>query len=73
MRNAGRLAASILDTIGELVVPGKSTEEIDIAINKIIEKADAKYEKLFFDTKSLCTSLNHVVCHGIPSKSSERW
>ena len=69
MRNAGRLAASILDTIGELVVPGKSTEEIDIAINKIIEKADAKSATIGYRgyKHASCISLNHVVCHGIPS------
>ena len=69
MRNAGSLAASILDTIGELVVPGKSTEEIDIAINKIIEKANAKSATIGYRgyKHASCISLNHVVCHGIPS------
>ena len=70
MRNAGKLAASILDFITEFVKPGITTDELNtLCHNKIIENnaipAPLNYKGF---PKSICTSVNHVVCHGIPSE-----
>jgi methionyl aminopeptidase len=71
MRVAGRLAAEVLDMIGEYVVPGVSTEELDRRCNDYIRKvqkatpANVGYHGF---PKTLCTSINNVVCHGIPNE-----
>jgi methionyl aminopeptidase len=71
MRVAGRLAAEVLDMIGEYVVPGVSTEELDRRCHEYIRKvqkatpANVGYHGF---PKTLCTSVNGVVCHGIPSE-----
>ncbi len=70
MRVAGRLAAEVLEMIGEHVVPGVSTGELDrICHRHIVEKQGAAPAPLNYKgfPKSICTSINHVVCHGIPS------
>jgi len=70
MRAAGRLAADVLDMITEFVNPGVSTNELDrICHDYIVEELDAVPAPLNYRgfPKSICTSLNHVVCHGIPS------
>lgn len=70
MREAGRLAAEVLELIGEYVQPGVTTEELDrICHDHIVEKQDAIPACLGYRgfPKSVCTSVNHVVCHGIPS------
>jgi len=69
MRTAGRLAADVLDMIGEHVQPGVTTEELDrICHNFITDTQDAVPAPLNYKgfPKSICTSVNHVVCHGIP-------
>lgn len=71
MRIAGRLAANVLDMIGEYVKPGVSTEELDrICHQYIVEEIDAIPAPLNYRgfPKSICTSVNHVVCHGIPGE-----
>ena len=71
MRVAGRLAADVLDMIGEHVQPGVSTEELDRICHKfIVEDLDAVPAPLNYRgfPKSICTSVNHVVCHGIPGE-----
>ncbi|MGB9108506.1 MAG: type I methionyl aminopeptidase [Telluria sp.] len=71
MRVAGRLAAEVLEMIGEYVQPGVSTEELDRRCNEYIRKvqkatpANVGYHGF---PKTLCTSVNGVVCHGIPSE-----
>jgi methionyl aminopeptidase len=70
MRIAGRLAADVLDMIGDHVVPGITTEKLDeICHRYIVEVQDAVPAPLNYRgfPKSICTSVNHVVCHGIPS------
>ncbi len=70
MRVAGRLAAEVLDMIGEHVRPGVSTEELDrICHHYIVNELQAVPAPLNYRgfPKSICTSVNHVVCHGIPS------
>jgi methionyl aminopeptidase len=69
MRVAGRLAAEVLDMIGDHVGPGVSTGELDeICHRYIVEQQDAIPAPLNYRgfPKSICTSVNHVVCHGIP-------
>ena len=71
MRVAGRLAADVLDMIGEYVVPGVTTEELDrICHRYIVETQQAVPAPLNYKgfPKSICTSVNHVVCHGIPGE-----
>lgn len=68
MRAAGRLAAEILDALVPHVVPGVTTQEIDNIVNRLMTDAGAVPATLGYRgyTKSSCTSINHVVCHGIP-------
>ena len=68
MRKAGQLAATILDEMVEFVKPGMATEEINTYVHERITKAGAIPAPLGYRgfPKSVCTSVNHVVCHGIP-------
>ncbi len=69
-RTAGRLAAEVLAMIGDYVKPGVSTEELDRRCHDYIVQvqgaipANVGYQGY---PKTVCTSVNHVVCHGIPS------
>lgn len=71
MRVAGRLAAEVLEMIEEYVKPGVTTEELDRICHQYITEvqkaipAPLNYKGF---PKSICTSVNHVVCHGIPSE-----
>ncbi len=69
MRRAGQLAAETLDMIGEHVVPGVTTEELDRICHEFILAHDATPAPLGYRgyPKATCISLNEVVCHGIPS------
>ena len=69
MRIAGKLAANTLDMITEYIKPGISTEKIDRLCFEYIRDNGGYSAPLFYRgyTKSVCTSLNHVICHGIPS------
>ena len=74
MRAAGKLGAQTLDMITPHVVPGVTTEELDqLCHNFIIENgaipAPLNYKGF---PKSICTSINHVVCHGIPEEKTLR-
>ena len=68
MRKAGRLGAQTLDFITPHVVPGVSTGELDRLCHDFIVEHDAIPAPLNYRgfPKSICTSINHVVCHGIP-------
>ncbi len=69
MRLAGKLAADVLDMIGDYVKPGITTEELNRICHKYItDVQDASPAPLNYRgfPKSICTSVNHVVCHGIP-------
>ncbi|UJJ30778.1 type I methionyl aminopeptidase [Halopseudomonas maritima] len=77
MRVAGRLAAEVLEMIGEHVQPGVTTEELDrICHDYIVNVQKAIPAPLNYGgapgrmpfPKSICTSINHVVCHGIPNE-----
>ena len=69
MRRAGQLTAECLDRIAEMVKPGVTTQELDdfvfqFGIDHGAFPATLNYRGY---TKSSCTSINHVVCHGIPN------
>jgi methionyl aminopeptidase len=69
MRKAGRLTAECLDAVSKIVTPGATTQEIDefvfaFALDHGAYPATLNYRGY---TKSCCTSINHVVCHGIPN------
>ena len=69
MRVAGRLAADVLDMIGDFVKRGVTTGELDRICHEYITGVqDAIPAPLNYRgfPKSICTSVNHVVCHGIP-------
>ena len=69
MRTVGSLAASVLDMISEEVRAGVSTDDLnDICHNFIVNDLEAIPAPLNYRgfPKSICTSVNHVVCHGIP-------
>jgi len=70
MRIAGNLAAKTLDMLTENIKPGISTNYIDKLGYEFIKDNGGYSAPLFYRgfNKSLCTSLNHVVCHGIPSE-----
>ena len=70
MRVAGRLAAEVLEMIGPHVQEGVTTEDLDEICHKyIVEQQDAIPAPLNYHgfPKSICTSVNHVVCQGIPA------
>ncbi len=70
MRTAGRLAAEVLDMITPHVQPNISTLELnDICHDYIVNTQDAIPAPLDYKgfPKSICTSINHVICHGIPN------
>lgn len=71
MRVAGRMAAEVLEMIRPLVVPGATTGELDhICHQYITTELDAIPAPLNYNgfPRSICTSVNEVVCHGIPSE-----
>ncbi|QBR84281.1 type I methionyl aminopeptidase [Legionella israelensis] len=71
MRVAGRLAAEVLQMIEPYVIPGVTTDELNnICHDYIVNTQKAIPAPLDYHgfPKSICTSINHVVCHGIPGK-----
>jgi len=69
MRVAGRLAADVLDMIGPHIVPGITTDDLNrVCHDFIVGPQQAIPAPLGYRgfPKSICTSVNHVVCHGIP-------
>ena len=70
MRKAGALAANILDKLKDIINPGISTQQINDFCHEMILDNNAIPAPLNYKgfPKSICTSVNHVVCHGIPSE-----
>ncbi len=68
MRRTGRIAAEILQLGGEFVRPGVTTDEIDAYVHQLHIDRDSYPSTLNYGgyRKSLCTSVNEVICHGIP-------
>jgi methionyl aminopeptidase len=72
MRTAGQLAAEVLDVVTPFVVPGVSTEELDnICFKHITEVQKAVPANVGYRgyEKTICASVNQVICHGIPSEN----
>ena len=72
MRKAGSLAAEVLEMIGEFIKPGISTGELDkICHDYIVDIQKAIPANIGYRgfEKTLCTSINQVICHGIPDDS----
>lgn len=69
MRQAGRLAAKLLDHLATMVKPGVSTLEINDEAERWTQAHGAKSAPLGYHNfpKSICTSINEVICHGIPN------
>lgn len=69
MRQAGRLAAQLLDHLAPMVKPGVSTLELNDEAERWTQAHGAKSAPLGYHgfPKSICTSVNEVVCHGIPN------
>jgi methionyl aminopeptidase len=69
MRTAGRLAAQLLEHLGKMVKPGVTTLEIDTEAEKWTRQHGAVSAPLGYHgyPKSICTSVNEVICHGIPN------
>ena len=69
-RIAGSIAASALDEVSNIIKPGLMTSEIDSLCYDYINDNGAYSAPLFYRgfPKSCCTSVNHVVCHGIPQE-----
>ena len=74
MRVAGKLAAQTLDMLTDNIKEGITTDQIDKLGYEFIRDNGGHSAPLYYRgfTKSLCTSLNHVVCHGIPSDRTLR-
>ena len=68
MRTAGRVAAEILQLVGSHVRPGITTEELDVIAHEACIERDAYPSPLNYHgyPKAICTSVNEVICHGIP-------
>ena len=74
MHRAGELTARCLDALGDIVKPDVTTQEIDDFVFEFGLKHGAAPATLNYRgyTKSCCTSINHVVCHGIPNEKPLR-
>jgi methionyl aminopeptidase len=68
MRRAGAVAAEVLRLAGEKVTPGVTTDEIDVYVHELCVERGAYPSPLNYNgfPKSVCTSVNEVICHGIP-------
>lgn len=68
IRTSGRIAAQALDAVGAAIRPGVTTDELDAIGHDFLIRHDAYPSTLGYRgyRKSLCTSVNEVVCHGIP-------
>ena len=68
MHKAGFLAWDLLERVSKMIVPGISTQEIDKFVASYTKQKGGRCAPLNYHgfPKSVCTSVNHVVCHGIP-------
>ena len=74
MRRSGAIAADVLRLSGEKVAPGVTTEEIDIYIHDLFVERDTYPSTINYHgyPKASCTSVNEVICHGIPDSRQLR-
>ena len=70
LKKAGEITAKTLDFLEDKIKPGITTDYIDKITTKFLSSHNATSAPLFYKgfPKSICTSVNHVVCHGIPSE-----
>lgn len=70
IRESGKINNAILDEVAAKIKPGMSTEEIDVIVSETTKKYGAIAAPLNYEgfPKSVCTSINSQVCHGIPSE-----
>ena len=68
IRESGRIAAQAIDAVGEAIRPGVTTDELDRVAHEFITGHDAYPSTVGYRgyPKSVCTSINEVICHGIP-------
>ena len=71
MRVAGRLAARALEEAGKVIAPGVTTDHVDAVVHEFLCDNNAYPSTLGYRQfpKSCCTSLNEVICHGIPDST----
>ncbi|ALI55553.1 type I methionyl aminopeptidase [Celeribacter marinus] len=69
MHAAGQITAQILDEVADLVVPGATTEDIDAFVERRVTELGTTSATIDYKgyKHATCISINHVVCHGIPS------
>ena len=72
IRTAGRIAAQAVEAVGEAIRPGVTTDELDAIGHDYLMSHDAYPSALGYRgfPKSICTSINEVVCHGIPDDTA---
>jgi len=70
LKKAGEITAQALDFLSDKIKPGITTNFIDRIVTDFLKSKHATAAPLFYKgfPKSICTSVNHVVCHGIPSE-----
>lgn len=74
IRESGRIAAQAIEAVGAAVRPGITTEELDVIAHEFIVAQGAYPSTVGYRgyTKSVCTSINEVICHGIPDDTELR-
>ena len=74
MRHAGIVAAEVLRLAGEMVRPGITTDEIDQYVHRLCIERNSYPSPLNYSgyPKSVCTSVNEIICHGIPDSRQLR-
>ncbi len=74
IRESGRIASQAIDAVAEAIAPGVTTDELDAIGHDFIVKHDAYPSTLGYRgySKSLCSSINEVICHGIPDDTTLR-
>ena len=72
VREAGSVASGALDEVYKIIKPGISTDEIDNICYEFLNDNNAYSAPLYYRgyPKSCCTSINHTVCHGVPSEKT---
>ena len=72
LKKAGEITAQALDFVTDKIKPGITTNVIDKIVSDFLKSKQATSAPLFYKgfPKSICTSVNHVVCHGIPSEKT---
>ena len=70
IRESSVITMAVLDAVGEMIGPGVSTQQIDDVVTEVTARMGGIAAPLNYEgfPKSVCTSINEVVCHGIPSK-----